>query len=384
MSLSWDTAVKQPQWTGAAALRYHRGLEQPKLGYSFDASAVLAGGAQDRNGDLSGTGSYAIVGSAVGETELRYYLGGVSGVFLHAAGDLGLGGSAITVESTLGANLKEFIPSIDAGLALGVGYGRTLDVGARLRVQRIERVLRRARLLGRPVNAEVANRLQTAWWDARDELGYRRALVATLQILKEAGVLLTEPDPTATYAILRVLEDGQLDGRLDGWDLRVGVAELLAGRDNVVGDDQFDFHREEALVARGTFGKQLPGALAEIVAQLRAVYRLDAGSDQYPGYWAAEADLAWRHFFYGDAWDPRGALERGVPRRAGDRNTNDGAGDDVGASRALIVRAGYLIAFTRSSRLAATTTVRFEGKDVFVGVGLSGTWALADASYAAP
>jgi hypothetical protein len=383
LSLAYDSAAKQPQLSGAASLRYHRGLEEPKLGYSFDASVALAGGAEDRNGDLSNTGSYALVGSTVGETELRFYLAGPSGFFLHAAGDLGLGGSAITVESTLGEDFKEFVPSIDAGLALGAGYGRTLDVGAKLRAERVERVLRRARLLGRPINADVANRLETAWWDARDELGFRRALVATIQILKEAGVLLTDPDPTATYEILRVLEDGQLDGRLDGWDARLGVAELVAGRDNVVGDDVFDFHREEVAVARGAFGKQLPGALAEIVGQLRAVYRLGGGSQQYPGYWAAEADVAWRRYFYGDVWDPRGALELGVTVGASDRNTNEGDGDDVGASRAASLRIGYLMIFSRASRLAATTTLRYEGHDVFFGLGLSGSWALSDASYAA-
>jgi hypothetical protein len=383
LTLDYDSVAKQPQLSGAAALRYHRRLEEPKLGYSFDASLALAGGAEDRNGDLSNTGSYALVGSTVGETELRFYLAGPSGFFLHAAGDLGVGGSAISVESTLGADFKEFVPSIDAGLALGLGYGRTLDVGAKLRVQRIERVLRRARLLGRPINADVANRLETAWWDARDELGFRRALVATVTILKEAGVLLTDPDPTATYELLRVLEDGQLDGRLEGWDARLGVAELVAGRDNIVGDDVFDFHREEVAVARGTFGKQLPGALAEILGQLRAVYRLGGGSAQYPGYWAAEADVAWRRYFYGDVWDPRGALELGVTLGAGDRNTNDGDGDDVGASRAASLRVGYLMIFSRASRLAATTTLRYEGHDVFFGLALSGSWALSDASYAA-
>ena len=349
LSLTWDSVLDQPQLSGAVALGYHRGVELPKLGYSFDGALAFAGGAQDRNGDLSDTGSYAAIVNGIGQSELRFYLGAPRGVFLHAAADLALGGSAIIVESTLGADTKEWVPALDAGLALGVGYGRTLDVGARLRVARLERLLRGARLLGRPINAEVANRLQTAWWDARGELGYRRMLVATVQILREAGVLLTEPDPTALYQILRVLEDGQLDGRLDGWDARVGIAELASGRDNIPDDDNFDVHREEALVARAAFGRQLAGALAELTGQLRAVYRLDTGSAAYPGYWAAEADLAWRRYFYGEAWDPRGALELGVTLRAGDRNTNDDQqGDENGAGRSAALRAGYLMYFSRT------------------------------------
>ena len=384
LSLTWDSAVKQPQLSGSGALTYHRGREEPKLGYSFDGGFAFAGGAQDRNGDLSDTGSYALVFDGVATTELRFYLGGPRGAFLHTGGDVGLGGTAIDVESPLGEDLKEFVPTVDAGLALGAGYGRTLDVGARLRVARLEALLRGARLLGRPINAEVANRLQTAWWDARGDLGFRPMLVATVQILKEAGVLLTEPDVSTVYQILRVLEDGQLDGRLDGWDARVGIAELVAGRDNVVGDDEFDFHREEALVARASFGRPFAGALAELRAEARAVYRLDDGSNEYPGYWAAEADLAYRRFFYGEAWDPRGALELGVSLRAGDRNTNDDdQGDASGAGRTVAARAGYAVWFSRTSRLAAAGTLRLEGDDLFLGVALSGTWGLADASYAA-
>ncbi len=388
-ALTWDTIADQPQMSGSAALAYHRGLEQPKLGYSFDGGFVFAGGAQDRDGELSDTGSLALAFAGTGQTELRFYLGAPHGFFLHAGGDLGLGGSAINVESTLGTDFKEFVPSLDAGLALGVGYGRTLDVGTRLRVARIEKVLRRARQLGRPINAEVANRLQTAWWDARADLGYRHQVVATLQILKEAGVLLSDPDATTVYQILRVLEDGQLDRRWDGWDVRMGVAELLVGRDNrgeggVFEDDNFDLHREEAAVARATFARQSPGGLSELTAGLRAAYRLDDGSGGYPSYYAVEADVTWRRFFYGEAWDPRGALELGATLRGGDTNTNDDMeGDEEGAGRSASLRVGYQMIASRAARLGAAATLRVEGDDLFLGIALSGTWSLADASYAA-
>ena len=73
----------------------------------------------------------------------------------------------------------------------------------------------------------------------------------------------------------------------------------------------------------------------------------------------------------------------GVSITAGDRDTNDDdQGDDTGASSAALLRAGYQLYFSRASRLGVAATLRLDGRDAFVGVGLNGTWALADASYA--
>jgi hypothetical protein len=377
LSLTWDS-YDQPQLSGSAALAYQRGLEKPKLGYSFDAGLALAAGAQDRDGGLTDTASYALVFDGVAQSELRFYLAGERGPFLHAGASLRLAGSALKVESPLGEDQTDFTPSIDGGLALGAGWGRTLDVGARLRVQRLERVLARARLLGRPINDEVANRLVTAWWDLRGSLGLRRELVATIQILKEAGVLLTDPDPTTTYMLLQVLGDGQLDHRLSGWDVRLGIGELLVGRDDVGMEDEFDLRRQEVALAQGRYALQLAGASSELVATGRAVYRL-GGDMEDPGYAAASADLAWRRYFYGEVYDPAGALEIGLTVAAADADLE---ADDAGASRSLGVRAGWRTFFSRASHLDVVGTLRLEADSLLLGVALSGTWGLSDVTYA--
>jgi hypothetical protein len=380
-AVAWDSVADQPQASGRVSGGYHRGLEKPKLGYSVNVAASFLGGAQDRDGAMPDSSSYSAVGSLAGVTEARVYLdGNPRGFFVFGAGNVSLAASSVKVEVTGGDDFSEVTPSFDVGLGLGVGAGRTLDVGARLRVQRIEAVLRRARLLGRPINADVAGRLQTAWWNARGALGLRTQLAATVQILREAGVLLQDPDPTTTYQLLQVLGDSALDQRLSGWDVRVGVGEIFVGRDNVAADDDFDVSRQEALLLQVTWARQL-GPDTEIVATGRGAYRLtgDAAMGQ-PKYLFAEADVAFRRFFYADTWDPRGALELGADAGWADLDLD---ADDAGQSSHLGLRGGWTWTLSRATRLSALGTLRLEGDERFLLVELRGTFALSPASYAA-
>jgi hypothetical protein len=379
-ALAWDSITDQPQATGRVAGSYHRGVETPGWGYSADVGAWLLGAAQDRDGTMADTSSYAFGLGASGTTEVRFYVAGGDGLFFHGAGSAGVATSAVQVEVPGGADVQDHTPSLDLGIGLGVGYGRTVDVGVRMRVRRIEAVLRRARLLGRSINVDVAARLMTAWWNERSELGYRKTLAATVQILREAGVLLQDPDPSTTYQILAVLTDGQLERRPSGFDARVGVGELFLGRDDVDAEDSFDVSRQEVLLARTTFARQL-GDDTEIVATGRGLYRLtgDAQAGQ-PKYVFADADVVFRRYFYGEAWDPRGALELGASAGSADADTDD---DTAGQSSHLSARAGWVWFPGRQSRVAAGANIRLEGSERFALITISGSWSLASAAFAA-
>ena len=98
----------------------------------------------------------------------------------------------------------------DIQIALGGGYGRVVDVGAAIRVRRLARMLDDARALGKPIDAATSKKLQLTWWALRGERSDYRALIATVAILREAGILLGEPNAAITYEILQVLRDTQL------------------------------------------------------------------------------------------------------------------------------------------------------------------------------
>lgn len=373
-AVTYDSLLEQPQASGAAATFYRRSMEKPQLGYTFEGGATLAAGGQDRDFDASDTASFALALSSRAGVETRFYLGRPGRLFAHVEGSLALGATAVTVETAMAgsADFEEFLPSTDLGLGLGVGWGRTVDVASRLRLRRIETVLRRARLLGRPISADVAARVMTAWWQLRGELGTHARLLATLQLLREAGVLLTDPDPSTVYKLLRVLEDPQLDERLEGWDARLGIGEVIMGRD--IADD-FEWDREETVFVRAAFGKQLPASDSEIVAAGRGFYRLTGD----PDYYAISADVVYRRYFYGAAWDPRGAIQIGATLGSSDGNRDD----EFGPATLVAGHVGYALFPNRASRLLLRGDVALQGDQLFVAVRLEGTWGFLANSFAA-
>src|SRR5262249_9376127 len=110
----------------------------------------------------------------------------------------------------------------DFSLGGGIGWGRVLPVGARMKLKRIEGVLEAAGMRARPLSADAGARVMLAWYGLRGRLGYYAELLWTLRILREAGVLLQEPDAATVYKILQVIQDPQMDDRQEGMDLRVG------------------------------------------------------------------------------------------------------------------------------------------------------------------
>src|ERR1044071_3279805 len=65
-------------------------------------------------------------------------------------------------------------------------------------------------------------RITVAWYGLRGHIGYSAELAYLVRMLREAGVLLQEPDSATTYRLLAVLSDPQADDRREGMDLRIG------------------------------------------------------------------------------------------------------------------------------------------------------------------
>jgi hypothetical protein len=83
----------------------------------------------------------------------------------------------------------------------------------------------RGRALGRPIDDDLAAKLQSAWWDTRRDRTAFRQLAATVAILREAGVLLGEPDAATTFGLIEVLRDPSFDHRPDGVDVSLQIGE---------------------------------------------------------------------------------------------------------------------------------------------------------------
>lgn len=379
LAASYDSTTKRAVASGDAASRYRRGLELPGIGFSIDAGLALTAAVHDRDTDNPETGSQAVVGQALSAGEARFYPFSPAGAFGHLDAAIGFAGSAVKITDPMAATLEDFAPSAALSLGLGPGFGRVIDIGVRLRLRRIEQSLKQANALARPIDGELARKLYAAWWALRGEFGVRRRLLVTIKMLRDAGVMVSDPDPGTTYRLLRVLEDGQLAERIDGFEVRVGVGESFVMQDTAPMADDVEWNRVETALLRATVGYQIAEGLAEIVGEARGTYRI-TGS---PGFYTGDATLTARRYFYGYGWDPRGAIELGVQGGISDLDTDEPMGQPkIGPGTRFGALLGYLYMPNRASRLRVAAEAALEGKQLFLGLRAQGTFALLDATAA--
>ncbi len=372
--LAYNTIVTRPSLDGNIAAAYERTRERKTSAYRYGAEASLVGGVVEFEGPDSGGQLWNLQLGSSGEARFYSSSGGLFG-----AGTAKVGADFIRIKidrpgdgSANDTKDKRFGADLQLGLA--VGYGRVLDVGEALRLRRIEAALHKARALGRPIAPDLAERIMLAWWTLRAELGYHRRLLKTIAMLRSAGVLLGEPDTATTYRVLRILEDGQLDHRLQGWDFRMGVTESYLIRDDAL---NIEDGRIETAVASARYGKQTPDGTRELLGEGFVRYRLFAKEDENdPTPWAVGAAGAWRHYFYNNHFDPLGALE--VAADIGMAN------DDLRDSRAgfrLGGRVAWIWASTRASRFRLSSNLRYESGEIFFGASIEATYGFLDVGY---
>lgn len=303
------------------------------------------------------------------------YVGGQ--VYGLVEGALGLGvANSKTNPPGAGNTVSATYLNADLHLAIGGGWGRILDVGEVLRLRRIEKVLERQKLLGRPITGDLAEKVQRAWWALRGEVGAHRRLLATIALLREAGVMLEEPDPSTTYQLLEVLRDGQLVHRPSGFDLRLAVAESYLMRD----DDLFlEEGRVETVLASARYGQQLSSTVQEIVGEASARLRVLA-PDGALSPWSVRAAAAWRRHVYSDVFDPVGVLEISAEVGASDTDVADGAFSGV-ATR-IGGGVGWSWIPNRASRFRLAGNAAMESGELFVGATFEATYGLLDGVFA--
>jgi hypothetical protein len=379
-SLAYDTVRRRSSFDADVEALYQKRVEQERVAWGWNAGAHVIAGFINPRGREQTRGTQVTID---GDAEVRYYAGGQ----LYFGGKAALGTQVSYVadlDDDPGNDLRDARFALDAQAALIGGYGRLIDVGGAIRVRRLSRTLDAARALGKPITAAVARRLELTWWALRGERSTYRALVATIAILRESGILLGEPDAGLTYEILNVLRDSQLFMRPSGLDLQLGVAEGYLLRPGEIQDGS-NFAREEGrveqlLLAAG-YGLQAADDTVEISGTGYGRLRVLAPSDpRQPSPWAFGATARFRKFTYGDHGDPFGAFDLTGDVKISNDNLNDMGDNQTG------LRLGGQLGFTywlnQASGIRLAATAALDSGELFIGAQLQAAYGFLDATFA--
>jgi hypothetical protein len=297
LSIEHDSAGGGTLFDVALAGTYQRQMELARLGYSFQANVDTGYDSRSAQEGMMDVSRFLVRAGAGVTGDVRLYLIESLPVFEFVTVAPAIRASYVKQRAATESTSDSTI--IDFGVAGGVGYGRVLPVASRLRLARIEAVLEAAGLRARPLAADAAARIALAWYGLRGRLGYSAELAYTLRLLREAGVLLQEPDAQLVYRLLQILADPQLDDRYEGQDLRLGAYWSAEAGD-------VDAPTVTGVMWSATVARQF-GDRADAVGHLRGVARLS----EDPKGILTSADAAYRMFFYSSEQDPMGALSVG-------------------------------------------------------------------------
>jgi len=369
-NFGYDTTRKRVDFDADLAGQYQKRIEREAVAWGVNAGAHVVAGYIDPDGAAVSRGLQV---DLTGDGEGRIYSGKLYGIARAAlAGQLNYVSDVDA--NNPGNSLKDTRFTADLQAAIGAGYGRVVDVGAAIRVRRLSRTLDAARALGKPIDAVTTRRLQLTWWALRGERSTYRALVTTVAILREAGVLLGEPDAGLSYELLNVLRDSQLYLRPSGFD-----AQLLVGEGYLQRPAQptpSESGRVEQLLAAASYGAQLDDDKLEISGGGYARLRLFA-PDGTPAPWAAGASARVRRFAYGDHGDPLGAIDvSGDLRLSNDDLMNSQVGQRVTG------QLGFTWWLNAASAFRLAANIGEDRGALFIGAELQATYGLLDGTFA--
>ena len=369
---AYDTVRKRVDFDANIAGSYSRHLDRPGCAYGVDGDLQIVTGYIDPTGAAETRGA-EVVGDLSGEG--RVYTGHVYGI-AKAAGSL-----QETYVSDVDQNNNTVIKNAtfqgDVEVAVGGGYGRVVDAGAAIRVRRLARALDANHALGKPIDANLSRRLQLAWWSLRGERTAYRALIATVAILREGGVLLSEPDAGLSYEILNVLRDSQLYQRPVGLDVQLAIGEGYLQRPDTPMQTSFERGRVEQALVNVAYGTQLADDKLEIAGTGFVRVRLFADDMAATSPWAIGGGVSLRRFAYAEHGDPVGALDATVNLLL----SNDGgmmSDTELGVQAAL----GFTWWINQASGFRLAATAATQGDQLFLGAQLSATYGLLDGTFA--
>ncbi len=378
-TLGYDTARERFSLDADVAGRYAHRVERENMAWGFDTSAHVVAGFINPSGRAQTRGTLV---DLAGTGEARFYSGKIYGVGKAAVGTQ-ISYINFKDGNDPGNDQNDTRFTGDVQLALGGGYGRVVDVGGAIRVRRLSRTLDANKALGKPIDNATARKLQLTWWALRRERSSYRALIATIAILREAGILLVEPDAGLTYEILNVLHDTQLFERPSGLDIQLAFGEGYLRRpdDNGGGPPvSGEEGRVEQLLVSAGYGNQLADDTLELSGTAYARYRLFADENDQPTPWFAGAVARARRFTYGEHGDPFGAIDLSVDARISrDGSIQGNQEGDLGTR--LAGELGFTYWLNQASGVRLAGTVAIEGRELFFGASLEATYGFLDTTF---
>jgi hypothetical protein len=244
-----------------------------------------------------------------------------------------------------------------------------------------------ARALGKPISAATSKKLQATWWALRRERSSFRSLIATIAILREAGILLGEPNAVLTYEILTVLRDTQLYMRPSGLDIQLAFGEGYLLREQSgggcdtgggQGEAEITCGRMEQLLALAGYGAQLEDDKLELSGGAFGRVRLFA-EDGTPSPYAVGVTARMRRFTYGEHGDPFGAFDlRGTALFSSDNLSGQMSDKSLRIEGEL----GFTYWINQASGLRLAAQVAEDAGNLFIGARLEAAYGLLDGMYA--
>jgi hypothetical protein len=371
-SLGYDSVRKRTAFNADVAASYARRVEQTSRAYGYGGDARVVTGYINPDGPSKSKGAQVVLS---GGGEYRFY----GGPGLYGVGR-GKASAQLTYLSIVQNDpnddpFKDVRTAADLGLALGVGYGRVVDMGSRIAVTRIEQALRNNRALGKSIDDATAVSLQRIWWSHRKASSGQSVLLATVAALRAAGVLLGEPDVATTYEILNVLRDPQLVDRFRGFDIDLTFGESYLVREDTPENPMVDKGRVEQIFLRGQYGRQLSDNLdlgGEAFARLRVL-----AAENTPAPYAAGIAATLRRFTYNSAGDPIGTIDaRANAAISNDDRMDTNAGLSVGAEL------GFTYWLNQASGLRVAANASFDSGELFIGAKIDASYGLLRAAIA--
>jgi len=369
-SLSYDTISKRLDAEGNVAGQWQKRVERESFAWGLDAGGQVVAGLINPPGAAQTRGTEI---DANADGEARVYAGQLYGIGRAAAA---LQTTYVSDVDAMDNAFKQTLSYGDFQIAVGGGYGRELDIGAAIRVRRLAKALDANRALGKPIDAATSKKLQLTWWSLRAERSTYRALLATIAILREAGVLLGEPDAGVTYEILNVLRDTYLYQRLEGFDANIEFGEGYLRRPAGEVANGVENGRVEQLIANVGYGAQLADDKVSLVGTAFARLRLFAPMGE-PSPYAVGATATATRFTYGDHGDPFGTVDvTGTVAYSSDDQMN------VDSGMAISAQLGFTYLLNQASGLRLAAQVADNDGAYLIGATLTATYGLLDGTFA--
>jgi hypothetical protein len=370
-SVGYDSVRKRTTFNADAAAQLMHRVEQQQRAFEYGVDARLVAGYVNPDGPGKSRGAELVVNA---HGEYRIY----GGPGLYGVGRSALQGQltylSVTRNDPNDAAFKDVRTSADLGLALGGGFGRVLNQGPRMRIARIEQVLRDNRALAKSIDDAVATQLQSIWWSQRGAASTYQSLVATVQGLRAAGVLLSEPDVTTTYQLLAVLRDSQLNVRWRGTDVDVTFGESYLLREDTPNNPPVDKGRVEQALLRARYGRALSPNVdigGSAFARLRVL-----ASANTPSPWAVGVMATAQRFTYDDIGDATGTIDTQLSASI--------SSDDIEQEQRgvrLAAELGWTYRLRQASGLRIAANLAFDSGELFIGAKIDASYGLLTSAF---